>query len=81
MLLQIVRRIGARSERKVERKLQNLDQEVSVAQTKKRQPKQAALTRLVSELVAQVQTLVEEIAWMKRQFILQLQGNGLCEDN
>lgn len=46
----------------------DLDQEVGVALTQKRQPrKQAALTTLVRELVAQVQGLVEEVAWMKRE--------------
>ena len=52
-----------------------LDQEVSVAPTKNRQPKQAALTTLVSELVEQVQGLVEEMALMKEQFILELEKN------
>ena len=61
--------IARRNEiQRLERKLQSLDQEVSVAQTKKRQPRQAALTTLVSELVEQVQTLVAEVAWMKREF-------------
>ncbi len=66
--------IARRNEiQRLERKLQSLDQEVGVATTKKRQRKeQAALTMLVTELVAQVQGLVEEVAWMKRQFQQQL---------
>ena len=61
--------IARRNEiQRLERKLQSLDQEVSVASAKKRQPKQAALTTLVSELVAQVQGLVEELAWITREF-------------
>ena len=64
--------IARRNEiQRLERKLQSLDQEVSVAQTQKRQPKQAALMKLVGELVAQVQTLVEEIEWIKREFLVQ----------
>jgi hypothetical protein len=55
------------------RKLQALDQAVSAGKAKKpttkQKPRQSALTTLVMELVAQVQTLVAEIAWMKRQFI------------
>ena len=66
---------------RLERKLQSLGQEVSVAPVKNRKQRQAALIKLVRELVAQVETLVAEVTWMKRQFILQLQGNGLCEDN
>ena len=70
--------IARRNEiQRLERKLQSLDQEVSVAQPKKRQQKQAALTTLVRELVEQVQTLVEEVAWIKREFILQLGPNPL----
>ncbi len=58
---------------RLERKLQSLDKAVSVAQAKKRKPRhQAALTKLVRELVAQVQGLVEEVAWIKRQFQEQL---------
>ncbi len=60
--------INRRNEiQRLERKLQSLDQEVSVASGKKRQRKKAALTTLVRELVAQVQGLVEEVAWMKRE--------------
>ncbi len=63
--------IARRNEiQRLERKLQSLDQKVSVAQSKNRQPRKAALTTLVRELSLQVQTLVEEIAWMKRQFVL-----------
>ena len=71
--------IARRNEiQRLERKLQSLDKEVSVAQTKKRQHnKQAALTTLVTELGAQVQGLVEEVAWMKRQFILHLEPNPI----
>ncbi len=54
-----------------------LDQEVGVAKTQKRQPNQAALTTLVTELVAQVRGLVEEVAWMKRQFLRQLEPNPI----
>ncbi len=63
--------IARRNEiQRLERKLQSLDQEVGVALTQKRQRnKQAALTTLVTELVAQVQGLVEEVAWLKRQFL------------
>ena len=57
---------------RLERTLQSLDQKVSVAQAKNRQSKQAALTKLVRELVAQVQGLVAEIEWMKRQFSQQI---------
>ena len=66
--------IARRNEiQRLERKLQSLDQEVSVAQPQKRQPKeQAALTTLVTELVEQVQGLVEEVAWLKGQFQQQL---------
>ncbi|MGK7957840.1 MAG: transposase [Crocosphaera sp.] len=65
--------IARRNEiQRLERKLQSLDQEVSVASGKKRQRKKAALTTLVRELVAQVQGLVEEVAWRKRQFQQQL---------
>ncbi len=61
--------IARRNEiQRLQRKLQSLDQEVSVAQTKNRQRKQAALTTLVRELVAQVQGLVAEVTWMKREF-------------
>ena len=60
---------------RLERKLQSLDKEVSVVQSKKRQRKQAALTKLVGELVEKVQTLMAEIAWIKRQFVLQLDTN------
>ncbi len=70
--------IARRNEiQRLERKLQNLDQEVSVAQTKNRKPRQAALTTLVTELVDLVQGLVEEIASMKRQFILHLEPNPI----
>ena len=63
--------IARRNEiQRLERKLQNLDQAVSVVSTKNRQTKQAALTTLVGELVAQVQTLVAEVAWMKRKNFL-----------
>ncbi len=62
--------IARRNEiQRLERKLQNLDKEVSVASTKKRKPKQAALTTLVRDLVEQVQTLVAELAWVKRQLV------------
>ena len=54
-----------------------LDQEVSVAPAKNRQPRQAALTRLVRELSVQVQTLVAEMAWMKKEWILQLGSNPI----
>ena len=65
--------IARRNEiQRLERKLQSLDQEVSVALAKSRKPRQAALTKLVSELVEQVQGLVEEVAWIKRQFQQQL---------
>ncbi|MGK7955769.1 MAG: transposase [Crocosphaera sp.] len=70
--------IARRNEiQRLERKLQSLDQEVSVAQPKNRQRKQAALTTLVRELSLQVQTLVEEIAWMKKEWILQLDQNPI----
>ncbi len=70
--------IARRNEiQRLERKLQSLDQEVSVAPAKNRKPTQAALTTLVRELVAQVQGLVEEVAWMKRQFLLQLEPNPI----
>ncbi len=63
---------------RLQRKLQRLDQEVSVASTQRRQRnKQPALTRLVAELVAQVETLVAEVTWMKREFILQLDQNPI----
>jgi hypothetical protein len=53
---------------RLEKKLYNLEKQVSVASTQKQQrDKQATLTTLVGELVAQVQGLVEEIQWMKRQ--------------
>ncbi len=63
--------IARRNEiQRLERKLQSLNQEVGVATTKKRQRKeQAALTRLVEELVVQVQGLVEEMAWLKQQLL------------
>ncbi len=65
--------IARRNEiQRLERKLQSLDQEVSVVQTKKRQRKQAALTTLVRELVEQVQGLVDEVEWIKRQFSRQI---------
>ena len=68
--------IARRNEiQRLERKLQSLDKEVSVVQSKKRQRKQAALTKLVGELVEKVQTLMAEIAWIKRQFVLQLDTN------
>ena len=68
--------IARRNEiQRLERKLQNLDKEVSIAQPKKRQGKQAALTTLVRELVTQVQGLVEEVAWMKRKLNIHS-----CED-
>ncbi len=62
--------IARRNEiQRLERKLQSLDQEVSVESTKNRQSrKQAALTKLVTELVEQVETLVAEVTWMKREF-------------
>ncbi len=61
--------IARRNEiQRLERKLQSLDQEVSVASAKNRQRRQAALTTLVRELVEQVETLVAEVAWMKREF-------------
>ncbi len=67
---------------RLERKLQGLDKEVSVASTQKRQrDKQAALTKLVRELVEQVQGLVEEVTSMKRQFQQQLQSNRLCDNS
>ncbi len=71
---EIIEAITRRNEiQRLQRKLQSLDQEVSVESTQKRQPKGlAALTTLVTELVAQVQGLVEEVAWMKRQFQQQL---------
>ncbi|WP_107670131.1 transposase [Cyanothece sp. BG0011] len=57
----------------LERKLYKLEKQVSVASTQKGQRnKQATLTTLVTELVAQVQGLVEEITWIKRQFMGQL---------
>ncbi|EAZ88141.1 hypothetical protein [Crocosphaera chwakensis] len=61
--------IARRNEiRRLQRKLYKLEKAVSVASTQKeQQDKQPALTTLVGELVAQVQGLVEEIAWMKRQ--------------
>ncbi len=52
---------------RLKRKLHNLDKEVIVAPAKKRKPTQAALTTLVRDLVEQVQTLVAEMAWIKRQ--------------
>ncbi len=68
--------IARRNEiQRLERKLQSLDQEVSVVQSKKRQSKQATLTTLVSELVAQVQELASEIALIKKELILQLETN------
>ena len=68
--------IARRNEiQRLERKLQSLDKEVSVVQSKKRQRKQAALTKLVGELVEKVQTLMAEIACIKRQFVLQLDTN------
>ncbi|MDJ0599053.1 MAG: transposase [Crocosphaera sp.] len=70
--------IARRNEiQRLERKLQSLDQEVSVAQPKKRQTKQAALTTLVTDLVEKVQTLVEELVWIKREFVLQLEPNPI----
>ncbi len=70
--------IARRNEiQRLERKLQSLDQEVSVASSKKRKPRQAALTTLIEELMVQVQTLVAEVTWMKRQFILQLDPNPI----
>ena len=56
---------------RLERKLQSPDKEVSVAQPRKTPKKKTAVTRLGRELVAQVQGLVEEVAWLKRQFLLQ----------
>ncbi len=47
---------------RLERKLQSLDQAVSVAPPKKRKPTKAALTTLVRELVEQVETLVAEVS-------------------
>ncbi len=68
--------IARRNEiQRLERKLQSLDKEVSVAQPKKRQTKQSALTTLVRELVAQVQGLASEIALIKKELILQLERN------
>ena len=65
--------IACRNEvQRLERRLQSLDQGFSVAQSKNRQQRKTALTRLVSELVEQVQGLVEEVAWIKRQFQQQL---------
>ncbi len=53
---------------RLEKKLYKLEKQVSVAQFQRRQRnKQPALTKLVGELVAQVQGLVEEMAMMKRQ--------------
>ena len=73
--------IARRNEiQRLERKLQSLDQEVSVAQTQRRQQnKQAALTKLVAELVAQVKGLVSEIASIKRELILQLEKHRPTE--
>ncbi len=68
--------IARRNEiQRLERKLQSLDKEVSVAQCKKRPQKQAALMKLVSELVEQVQGLASEIALIKKELILQLERN------
>ncbi len=75
---EMVEAIARRNEiQRLERKLQSLDQEVSVASSKKRKPRQAALTTLIEELMVQVQTLVAEVTWMKRQFILQLDPNPI----
>ncbi len=73
--------IARRNEiQRLERKLQSLDQELSVAQTKKRQGnKQAALTTLIMELVEQVQGLVIEIASIKRELTLQLEKHRPTE--
>ncbi|EAZ89373.1 hypothetical protein [Crocosphaera chwakensis] len=74
---EMVKAIARRNEiQRLERKLYKLEQQVSVASTKNRQrSKQSALTTLVAELVQQVQGLVEEVAWMKKEFILQLKQN------
>ncbi|EAZ89504.1 transposase [Crocosphaera chwakensis] len=71
---EMVEAIKRRNEiQRLEKKLYNLEKEVSVALTQNRQrDKQPALTTLVTELVAQVQGLVEEVAWMKKQFQQQL---------
>ena len=63
---------------RLERKLQNLEKEVSVAQQKKRQPKEIALTKLVGELVVQVERLREEIELLKKDFSRQLSAVQLC---
>lgn len=53
---------------RLEKKLYSLEQQVSVASSQRKQgDKQSALTILVGELAAQVQGLVSEIAWIKRQ--------------
>ncbi|MDJ0597500.1 MAG: transposase [Crocosphaera sp.] len=73
---EMVKAIARRNEiQRLERKLQSLDKEVSIVQPKKRQTRQAALTKLVGELVAQVQGLVAEIALIKKELILQLERN------
>ncbi len=65
--------IARRNEiQRLERKLQSLDQEVSVALPKNRQRKKAALTTLVRELSLQVQGLVAEVEWIKKQFSQQI---------
>ncbi|EAZ90083.1 transposase [Crocosphaera chwakensis] len=71
---EMVEAIKRRNEiQKLEKKLRNLEKQVSVASSQRRQQdKQPALTKLVGELIAQVQGLVEEIAWMKEQFQQQL---------
>jgi hypothetical protein len=78
---EMVKAIARRNEiQRLEKKLYNLEKQVSVASTQGRQrDKKPALTKLVGELVAQVQGLVEEIKWMKEQFqqqIVTVQGSS-----
>ncbi|EAZ89467.1 hypothetical protein [Crocosphaera chwakensis] len=71
--------ISRRNEiQRLERKLHNLEKDVSVASVHRRQrDKQPALTKLLGELVQQVQGLVEEMAWLKREFVSQLKSNPI----
>ncbi|WP_107668923.1 transposase [Cyanothece sp. BG0011] len=76
---EMVKAIARRNEiQRLQKKLYNLEKQVSVASTQRRQrDKQSALTTLVGELVQQVQGLVEEMAWLKREFMSQFKSNPI----
>lgn len=72
--------IARRNEiQRLEKKLQALDKQVSADKPKvKREQKTPALTTLVMELVGVVEQLQADVAWLKRQLILQEEAHRTC---